>query len=149
MKVIPITKLRHFYKSLAELRLSTETQLSIIKDFNRKENYKILISWYNKSKEHFGNKYENIKEDFFPDSMAHRKCIPNNATTISSTTDVISVFQNKNPEIDVDNSEFKFKYLEREVNWYSDCGHLEKIVIKNKLWEVSDDSKAKELYETI
>ena len=35
------------------------------------------------------------------------------------------------------------------LNWYSDCGHLEKIVIKNKLWEVSDDSKAKELYETI
>jgi len=36
-----------------------------------------------------------------------------------------------------------------EVNWYSDCGHLEKSVIKNKLLEVSDDSKAKELYEAI
>jgi type I restriction enzyme S subunit len=35
------------------------------------------------------------------------------------------------------------------VNWYSDCGHLEKSVIKNKLLEVRNDSKAKELYETI
>jgi len=35
------------------------------------------------------------------------------------------------------------------MNWYSDCGHLEKSVIKNKLLEVSDDSKAKELYEAI
>lgn len=43
----------------------------------------------------------------------------------------------------------RFEPYRSEVNWYSDCGHLEKIVIKNKLWEVSDDSKAKELYETI
>jgi len=35
------------------------------------------------------------------------------------------------------------------MNWYSDCGHLEKRDIKNKLLEVSDDSKAKDLYEAI
>jgi len=35
------------------------------------------------------------------------------------------------------------------VNWYSDCGHLEKSVIKNKLLEVRHDSKAKEPYEAI
>jgi hypothetical protein len=35
------------------------------------------------------------------------------------------------------------------LNWYSDCGHLEKSVIRNKLLEVKDDSKAQELYETI
>jgi hypothetical protein len=35
------------------------------------------------------------------------------------------------------------------LNWYSDCGHLEKSGIKNKLLEVSDDRNAKGLYEAI
>jgi hypothetical protein len=35
------------------------------------------------------------------------------------------------------------------LNWYRDCGHLEKSAIKNKLLEVSDVRKAKELYKAI
>jgi hypothetical protein len=35
------------------------------------------------------------------------------------------------------------------VDWYSDCGHLEKSAIKNKLLEVIDDRNAKGLYEAI
>jgi len=35
------------------------------------------------------------------------------------------------------------------MNWYSNCGHLEKSVIKNRLLEVRNDSEEKEPYETI
>lgn len=35
------------------------------------------------------------------------------------------------------------------LNWYSNCGHLEKSVIKNRLLEVRNDSEEKEPYETI
>ena len=40
MKIVPSTKLRAFYEFLAYLRLSNETQKSIMKDLTRKENHK-------------------------------------------------------------------------------------------------------------
>jgi hypothetical protein len=117
MKIIPITKLRNFYKSLAELRLSTKTQLNIVEDFNRKENYKQLISWYKESKNHFAE-YKNIDDPFLPNNLDHRRKVPNNVKPISSTQGVIAVFHERNREIVVDDSGYNFKYIQREVPTY-------------------------------
>ncbi len=35
------------------------------------------------------------------------------------------------------------------MNWYSHSGHLEKSDIENKLFEVRDDNKEKELFEAV
>ena len=35
------------------------------------------------------------------------------------------------------------------VNWYSHSGHLEKSDIENKLFEVRDDNRKKELFKAI
>ena len=112
MIIIPITKLRNFYDSLSKLSLSTITQLNIVKDINRKDNYKKLISLYEESKKHFAE-YKNIDEAFLPGS--YRKPLPIEVATISNTQDVISVFQERNPEIKVGDSEYNFNYIEREV----------------------------------
>ena len=132
MIIIPITKLRYFYKSLAELRLSTKTQLNIVEDFSRKENYKQLISWYKESKNHFAEKYENIKESFLPNTLANRRRVPHNVATISSTHDVISVLQERNPEINVDNSDYNFRYIQREVPTYRTTNAKSEVGIKGK-----------------
>ncbi len=50
---IPITKLRNFYESLAKLGLSTDTQLSIVKDINKEEKYKRLLSLYTRKQKTF------------------------------------------------------------------------------------------------
>ncbi|MBN1971052.1 MAG: hypothetical protein JW870_16920 [Candidatus Delongbacteria bacterium] len=117
MKTIPITKLRNFYKSLSELRLSFETQLNIAKDFNRKENFGQLISMYKESKEHFALKYENVNEPFCSKSL--RKFNPSNKDVISKTQDVVSVFQTNNCKVKVINdSNYDFNYIEREVSTF-------------------------------
>jgi hypothetical protein len=117
MKIIPITKLRYFYESLAKLGLSTDTQLSIVKDINREDKYKRLISLYTESKKHFAE-YENVDEPFLPDDLSHRQIPSKNVETILSTPDVISVLQERNPEIVVDDSDYNFKYIQREVPTY-------------------------------
>jgi hypothetical protein len=119
MKNIPITKLRNFYESLAKLGLATDTQLSIVKDINREDKYKRLISLYTESKKHFAE-YANIDEPFLPDDLDHRKSLPDpdKVDAISTTSDVISVFQERNPEIDVGDSNYSFKYIQREVPTY-------------------------------
>lgn len=131
MKNIPITKLRNFYESLAKLGLATATQLSIIEDINRKEKYMRLISLYTESKKHFAE-YENIDEPFLPDDLRHRKPLPENVKTISSTQGVISVFQERNPKIDVDDSGYNFEYTQREVPTYRTTNAKYKIGIKNR-----------------
>lgn len=117
--MIPITKLRNFYESLAKLGLSTDTQLSIVKDINREDKYKRLISLYEESKKDF-SEYDNIDEPFLPKNLNHRKSLPDpdKIETFSSTTDVISVLQKRNPEIDVGDSGYNFKYIQREVPTY-------------------------------
>lgn len=114
--IIPITKLRNFYDSLAKLGLSTNTQLSIVKDINREDKYKRLISLYEESKKDF-SEYGNINEPFLPENLDHRKNIPDfdKIETISTTPDVISVLQKGNPEIHVDDSNYNFEYIQREV----------------------------------
>ena len=118
MKKIPITKLRYFYESLSKLSLSTETQLNIVKDISRKDNPKKLISWYKESKNNFAE-YENIGEPFLPNRLDKWRKHPNKVeTTISRTPDVISVFQERNPQIVVDDSDYNFEYIQREVPTY-------------------------------
>ena len=75
MKTIPITKLRNFYESLAKLGFSTDTQLSILRDINREDKYKRLISLYEESKKDF-SEYKNIDEPFLPSNLDHRKSLP-------------------------------------------------------------------------
>ncbi|RPH49077.1 MAG: hypothetical protein EHM85_15120 [Desulfobacteraceae bacterium] len=123
-KIIPITELRYFYKSLSELRLSTITQLQIVEDITRKENFTKLISWYNESKKHFAEKYENSEESFLPDDLSHRRSLSINDKAISSTQDVISVFNEKQKEDGLihvkveDDHNYDFCYIEREVSPY-------------------------------
>lgn len=116
MKNIPINKLRNFYESLAKLGLSTDTQLCIVKDINREDKYKRLISLYEESKKDFSD-YENIDVPFLPKKLDHRKKLPdpNKIGTISTTQEVISVLLGRNPEIDVGDECYNFKYIEREV----------------------------------
>lgn len=120
MEYIPITKLRHFYKSLGELSLSTKTQLSIVKDINRKLNYKNLISWYTDSRNIFAKKYINDENFFPPNYEAQRTPLPNNVTNISSDEDVISIlYHNEICKIDgTSNLKYDFRYIEREVSPY-------------------------------
>ncbi len=131
MKIIPTTKLRYFYESLAKLGFSTDTQLSIVKDINRKEKYKRLISLYTESKKHFAE-YENIEESFLPKTLPKRKRVPKNVATISSTLDVISVFKERNCNIIVGNSDYSFKYIEREVPTYRTTNAMSVEGIKGK-----------------
>ncbi len=115
--IVPITKLRNFYDSLARLGLSTNTQLSIVKDINRENKYKRLIYLYEESKNFF-SEYDNINEPFLPENLDHRKNIPDfdKIEIISNTHDVISVLQKGNPEIKVvDHSNYNFEYIQREV----------------------------------
>ncbi len=117
MKTIPVTKLRNFYDSLCGLGLTAQTQLCILKDINNADKYKRLIFLYEESKEHF-RKYENIDEPFLPDSINHRKPLPHDVAAASNTSEVISIFQEKqkgNDGIAVDGSACDFKYIEREV----------------------------------
>lgn len=116
MKKIPINKLRNFYESLAKLGLSTDTQLCIVKDINREDKYKRLISLYEESKIDF-SEYENIDVPFLPKNLDHRKKLPdpNKIENISTTHEVISVLLERNPEIDVGDEDYNFKYIEREV----------------------------------
>lgn len=116
MKKIPITKLRNFYDSLKKLSSPTEAQLCILKDYNTDSNYTKLIDLYKESKKDFFE-YKNIDEPFLPSpqNLAKRKSLPVNVVTISSDEDVISVLLERNPEIDVGDEDYNFKYIEREV----------------------------------
>lgn len=115
MKIIPITKLRNFYNSLSKLRFSSETQLNIAQDFNRKDNFQQLIALYNESKNHFAKKYDFNNEPFL--SNASRKLLPSSVKSINRTQEVASIFENTKPFIAVVNStDYNFEYIAREVS---------------------------------
>ncbi|MBM2816969.1 MAG: hypothetical protein HW421_3731 [Ignavibacteria bacterium] len=112
--IIPTTKLRNFYTSLSELRLRTETQLCIAEDINRNDNYNQLITFYEESRRHF-EKYDNKSEKFL--SEAPRKKSFQGKISITRTQDVISLFENSNNLITIENdSNYNFEYIAREVS---------------------------------
>lgn len=71
---------------------------------------------YEESKRDF-SEYGNINESFLPENLDHRKNLPDfdKVEIISTTHDVISVLQRRNPEINVDDSNYNFEYIQREV----------------------------------
>ncbi len=111
---IPVTELRCFYNTLKNF--SSETQLNISKDFNRKENFKKLCNLYNDSKKHFSEKYDNSDESFLSDNSEKRKKIPPIPKIINSTVDAVAFFESVDI-VPVDNNKhLNFKYVEREVS---------------------------------
>jgi len=116
MKTIPVTKLRNFKNELDKFKSPTKEHLRILEDYNRYNNYTNLIDLYKKSKEAFFE-YQNIDESFLPSNLDHRESLPvfEEIDTTSTTQDAISVLQKRNPEIHVDDSDYNFKYIQREV----------------------------------
>lgn len=107
---IPVTKLREFYKFLR--LFSTDTEIEILKDFNRKENFKKLIEIYEDSKVHF-EKFCSV-DKFIGDSK--RKNLPEKPMLINNTNDVITVLNSKNNNIIKNSQSLNFEYIEREIS---------------------------------
>ena len=113
---IPLTKIRNLYNLLREF--STSTHISIMNDFNRKNNYKKLIDIYKDSKRHF-SKY--LCNDSFINEV-NRKELPTNPNKISNTNDLVTILE-KNCINVVNNKELNFKYLKREVSTLRTTGN--------------------------
>lgn len=114
MTTISITKLRKFYESLPKLSSPTEEQLSILEDYNRGNNYTKLIDLYKESKKDFSG-YKNIDEPFLPLNLSHRRKFLNKVGVISKTRHVTLVFEERKNKIDVDDANYNFEYIQREV----------------------------------
>lgn len=109
---IPVTKIREFYKFLR--LFSTETELKILKDFNRGKNYTKLVKIFEDSKIHF-KKYCSV--DTFT-SSTKRKPLPPIPLAINSTNDVVSILEGKstNSVIGIGKKNLDFIYIEREIS---------------------------------
>ena len=111
-RVIPTTKLRNFYSLLRDL--TTSTQLEILNDFSGKK-LKRLVKIYNESKVHF-SRYNNVDEPFI--SNVKRGDLPNKVSKIKNTNDITSLLEQKNKTNNkvLSNSNFDFRYINREVS---------------------------------
>ena len=120
---IPLTKLRELYSFLKLFR--QDTQISILKDFNRANNYTKLITIFEESKKHF-NKYCCI-DPFI--SSNKRKTLPAPSTTkISDTNGMVSILESRSKTEDkavivINNTKLNFKYIEREISPYRTPGN--------------------------
>ena len=111
---IPVTELRCFYNILKFF--SSNTQLNISEDFNRKGNFKNLCKIYNDSKKHFSKAYDNSNESFLGNNPEIRKQIPTIPEILKSTLDATTFFESVDI-VPVDNNKhLDFIYVEREVS---------------------------------
>lgn len=115
---IPVTKLRDFYNLLKNFR--TETQLNILEDFNRKNNYKKLVEIYSDSKNHF-DKYS-CCDSFISDSK--RKDLPKAPSEIKNTNDLISILEKKVDNYVSNSNGLDFIYLNREISTLRTTGNV-------------------------
>ena len=115
---IPLTKLRDFYSLLRVF--STETEINMIRDFNRKNNYLKLVEIFNESKKHF-EKYIS-KEKFTGNST--RKTLPHNPVEISNTNDLVSILNSNSVNHVINNSGLDFKYVDREISTLRTTGNV-------------------------
>lgn len=111
-RIIPTTDLRKLYSFCRFF--STKTQLAILEDYNRGNNFFHLIKLYNDSKKYFAQ-YNN-DEPFFRNDGKRSEIIKDEAPVFKSTQDVIAFFnQHKQIKIANDNS-LSFSYIEREID---------------------------------
>ena len=107
---IPVTALREFYRILS--LYSIKTNISILDDYNRGNNYLKLVELFYKSKKQF-EIYHNT-ESFI--SNSRRKALPVAPTKISNTNDVVSLLEQNKVNIVVNNKSLNFRYIEREIS---------------------------------
>lgn len=108
---IPVTKLREFYKFLRIF--STVTHLKILEDFNRKNNYKILIKIFEESQVHFA-KYCSI--DSFA-SSSKRKALPSlPISALKGTNDIVAILESNKINKINKNPDFDFEFIDREIS---------------------------------
>jgi hypothetical protein len=112
-QIVPNTELRSFYRTLSKMSFSTSTQLALLTDLNRKDNYDHLVKMYENSFYHIKRIYNN-DEPIIGDS-SKRKSLPVPGTKIKKTNELVSLLSDKiNITHDTDPS-YNFKYIDREI----------------------------------
>ena len=111
-RIIPTTNLRKLYSFFRFF--STGTQLEILNDYNRKNNYRKIVELYNESKRYFSS-YTN-DEPFIRDNVKRSKVVPDKAEHFKNTKDVIAFFMKQKEVIVHNDIALSFRYIEREID---------------------------------